>query len=286
VSPLHAGESLRSLVEKHPGEILGKGARSGRFPLLIKLLDAKDDLSVQVHPSDADLRSAGRRGSGKTEAWIILAAERGARIVHGLGDGVDRDAFFRRMVSLGGKALPRAEVETHFGWRAVRPGQVIFVPAGTIHAVGRGITLLEVQQTSDVTYRIYDWGRSESSGARRELHLAEARAVASPGPVPCPFATLHVPASPGATELIGCEHFRMELVALGPGLPHLDATTGGATFHVLAGLEGSAVCSSAGHDPVTLRPGAFALLPAALGDYTLRADESSKVLRVLPGREA
>ncbi|MBI4602945.1 MAG: class I mannose-6-phosphate isomerase [Planctomycetes bacterium] len=287
----YRGQSLRDLLEGWPEEILGEsapgeGRAAARFPLLLKLLHAREDLSVQVHPSDADLRREGKAGRGKSEAWVILEAAEGARIACGLAPGVDRAAFFRRMREVGGGNLAPGEEASLLRWASVAPGDVVLVPAGTVHAVGGGIVLLEVQQTSDITYRIHDWGRPGKGGRPRELHLDEAERVAPAAPVPCPHASLEgAPEGRRFSPVLDAEHFSVEALALGPGTlagrAH-RATTAEAdrpAFHILAGLEGAAACRGPCGEEVLLRPGRFALLPAALGDYALSADARARVLR-------
>jgi mannose-6-phosphate isomerase class I len=293
----YAGTSLRTLLERHAESILGKRgapvhpAGGPQFPLLIKLLDAKQDLSVQVHPSDGDLRSSGSPGSGKTEAWIILDAQKKSRILHGLPAKASKAALYDRMEELRGRALPDAEAKRLFREVAVERGDVVFVPAGTIHAVGKEILLLEIQQTSDITYRIYDWGRAGTDGKPRDLHLSQAKSVSDAEPVPCPFARLSgAPAMEGFGRLVDCAHFRIEAATVAPRGPagELRSNTfgpAGPEFHILAGFEGRALCAPSRGEPVELVPESFALLPAALGDYTLTAvgTEPARVLRFLAG---
>jgi mannose-6-phosphate isomerase len=287
----HRGVSLRDLLRSHGAAVLGEAPRGpgSRLPL-IKLLDARADLSVQVHPSGADLAAAGVAGGvGKTETWVILEAEPGARVVLGIPGDVGRDAFYDRMSALGGGPLPRREEETLLRWEPVAAGDVIHVPAGTIHSVGRGILLLEVQEPSDITYRIYDWGRRQAAAERpRELHLAEARAVAVAPPVPCPFTRIEEAARPGRfAPLVVCEFYRLELLRLASGVAgagEVRASTRGdgpAGYHVLVGLEGQATYATAAGDRLEIRPGTFALVPAVLGEYTLAtASEQATVLRI------
>ncbi len=294
----YRGQSLRELMAAHAEAICGATHGPPRrpdgglqFPLLLKLLDARQSLSVQVHPSDADLERGGLEGSGKTEAWVILEADPGARIVHGLAPGIERVSVLARLEALQGRVLPGRELESIFRWLPVERGDVIFVPAGTIHAVGGGILLLEVQQTSDITYRIYDHGRPGADGKPRDLHLREAREVADPPAVPCPFA--RVPrglaeggAAGGILPLVSCDKFRVEAVTLGGGAAGPARLTtrekGASSFQVLAGFEGSAVYRGPGGGELEIRPGVFTLLPAALGEYTLAAGSGeATVLRFL-----
>jgi len=270
------GLDLHALVAAHPEAVLGR--RGAEFPLLLKTIDASDWLSVQLHPAGAPgevgARDGGPAPRKKTEAWIILDAPPGARIIYGLADGVERERFFDTALSGAGE-----RIQTLLGWREVRAGDVVFLPPGTIHAIGPGILLLEVQENSDTTYRIYDWDRPGLDGRPRGLHLAEARSVAPPsGPIPCPYVRLEPPGQDhrgGAeTPLIDCEPFRIDALRLPAGRPHRGSTGRGeeSRFLVLGGFAGSAVVSAGEGEPgVEVRRGEFLLLPAALGDFTVTA---------------
>lgn len=163
----HAGKPLSKMVELW-GEAL-TGSSDGGFPLLLKLLDTQTALSVQVHPGDA--YAAEHEGkSGKSEAWIILNAEPGARIVYGVETGGED---LRSIVSKG-------NIEESLCWKNVIPGDVYYIPDGMIHALGEGILCYEIQQSSDVTYRFWDWDRVDADGNPRELHVEKALEVCRP----------------------------------------------------------------------------------------------------------
>jgi mannose-6-phosphate isomerase len=169
------------------------------FPLLVKMLFPDEKLSVQVHPDDDQARSLGL-GRGKTECWYVLEAEPGARVACGLQPGVT--------VADVEQAVADASLESLLLWLPAAPGDMIFVDAGTVHAIGPGVTLLEVQQTSDITYRLYDYGRP------RELHLDQGLAV-----VKTETAAGHVEPRqmPGFTRLIESEYFVVDRYHLAPG---------------------------------------------------------------------
>ncbi len=170
------------------------------FPLLIKLLDEKDRLSVQVHPNDAAARALEGLPHGKSEGWVVLHAAPGAQVACGLLRELSEE-------ELRARALTGA-IEEDLAWRPVRAGDVIDVPAGTIHAIDGGVILYEVQQPCDVTYRLYDWGRP------RPLHVEQAVAVARRAParpVPPPIA-----GRCGAEQLLATEHFVVDRVVVGP----------------------------------------------------------------------
>ncbi|MDO4865172.1 MAG: class I mannose-6-phosphate isomerase [Clostridia bacterium] len=163
----HAGKSLCRMVELWGEELTGTSG--GRFPLLLKLLDTLLPLSVQVHPGDASTVS-GERVVGKTEAWIILNAEPGARIVY----GVETNGEPLKQI------IDEGRLEECLRWRTVRPGDVYYVPDGMVHALGEGILCYEIQQTSDITYRLWDWGRVDKNGNSRPLHVEKALEVCRP----------------------------------------------------------------------------------------------------------
>lgn len=161
-----AGTTLRDLVRGRPAELFGRGrADTVQFPLLVKILDAREHLSVQVHPDDA-LGKELVGDNGKTEAWVVLAAEPGALIYAGLKPGVSREDLERGIAS--------GEVEPLLHRFEPKPGDCVLVEAGTVHAIGAGVLLAEVQQMSDATFRVFDWNRVDAQGKPRELHVEQA----------------------------------------------------------------------------------------------------------------
>ena len=160
-----AGNTLPELIEKYGERLTGKGF-AHPFPLLLKLLDAKDTLSVQVHPND-DYAARVEGKLGKTEAWHILFAAPGAELVYGVKAGTDKESLLK--ASQAGAA-----VEGLLRRVKVRAGETYYIPAGMVHAIGAGIVLYEIQQSSDVTYRFYDWERKDKNGNKRELHIQKA----------------------------------------------------------------------------------------------------------------
>jgi mannose-6-phosphate isomerase len=169
-SRAESGEGLHELLHAYGEKLQGTDVK-GPFPLLLKLLDAKDVLSVQVHPGD-EYAAAHEDGKlGKTEAWVILQADPGAELVYGLVPNVTREELEKA-------AREGAAVEKYLRRVKVKAGDVCFIPAGCIHAIGAGIVLYEIQQSSDVTYRFYDWDRTDASGQKRALHIRQAVDVA------------------------------------------------------------------------------------------------------------
>ncbi len=258
----HRGRSLRSLMLSCKAELLGKArpAAGGAFPVLVKLLDASEVLSVQVHPDDEVARRLGDGETGKTEAWYILSAEPGSRIWLGLKPGVDRAAFEREA---GGPGV----VDLLLTYE-VSPGQLYFVPSGTVHAIGAGITLAEVQQNSDVTYRVYDWGRVGLDGQPRATHLEQTlESVSYERPWVGP-----VEAGPGAcgrAELLECEHFALASLVIGG---RCDGDTAGRSLAYLA-THGSGRLTVRGVAGAwRIRPGDTWLLPAAVGAHRIERE--------------
>ncbi|MCA9246653.1 MAG: class I mannose-6-phosphate isomerase, partial [Planctomycetales bacterium] len=158
-----AGKTLGHLVAEHNDELFGRHAPLDQFPLLFKLLDAQKTLSVQVHPDDARAARLDPPDRGKTEAWVILDAEPGSVIYAGLKRGFDHAAL-QREVARGTTELCLHQLEA-------KPGDCVFIPAGTVHALGAGLLVAEIQQSSDTTYRLYDWNRVDADGNARELHI-------------------------------------------------------------------------------------------------------------------
>lgn len=198
-----SGWTLQRLVRECSADLLGQDSHLIEFPLLIKYLDACDRLSLQVHPTDTQAKCFLPGENGKTEAWVILEVAPSSKIFAGLRSGVTRDDLQR--------ALDRGQIEGCLHSFAAEPGQCVFVPAGTIHAIDAGILLAEVQQSSDITFRLHDWGRLGTDGRPRPIHVREAldcidftRGPVSPiVPHPVPLAT-HV-----AEDLVACPYFVM-----------------------------------------------------------------------------
>jgi mannose-6-phosphate isomerase len=267
------GVSLRELVRGRGAELLGpalaKGS-GGQFPLLVKMLDAHQVLSVQVHPDD----DRGRRlaaDNGKTEAWVILHAEPGSLIYAGLRRGVTRDDL--------AAAMRNGTVEPLLHRFEPQPGDCILIPAGTVHAIGAGVVLAEIQQMSDATFRIYDWGRTGHDGRPRKLHPDEALESTDfdAGPVD-PVASRPEPIAGGTREdLVRCPYFALERLRLDAGASGGVPVGGPERFTILVGLEGSAEVRHGGK-ATPLGYGQTLLLPAALGACTLVPRGGASVL--------
>jgi len=162
------GLTLCALLQTHGQQIIGKDyEKENKFPLLIKIIDAKEDLSVQVHPDDAYANRIENGELGKSEAWVVMEAEEDARLIIGLKKGTTKEAFI--------EALKDNQLEKVLNEIKVQPGDVFSIPSGLIHAIGKGILLAEVQQNSDTTYRVYDWNRIGLDGQSRDLHINKSK---------------------------------------------------------------------------------------------------------------
>ena len=268
------GRPLRGLMLSERKALLGRSKASveDAFPLLVKLLDANRDLSVQVHP---DLRRAQLFGAGaepKDEFWHILDAREGARIYLGLKPGVDATTF---------AALAHSpDVVDLLQEFPVHRGESVLVPAGTVHSIGAGITLFEVQQNSDTTYRIYDWGRMGLDGEPRECHLDKAlQAIDYETPVMGPFTSDAEGDGVNArTLLVDWPQFSVEHLTLHAQLDH-DTAGRAWTYLVLSGSGQLALEEVPGE--WTVQRGETWLLPASLGRYHFHSpDGNFQVLRV------
>lgn len=260
---------LHSLVSEHPTELLGRQAGIRQFPLLIKFLDAHDRLSVQVHPDDQQACKYVPEELGKTEAWVILAAEPGSVVYAGLKPGINehalRDALIAGTVE---ECLHREEVAT---------GDCLFIPAGTVHAIGEGILLAEVQQSSDVTFRLFDWNRAGADGKPRPLHVDQSLACINwrCGPVhkvnPVTDATGDHPAE----DLVNCPYFSIRRHKV------VEPATivGDDRCHILIGLEGSTKCRG-GDAEEALACGETLLIPASALPLQLTPESPSTLLEV------
>lgn len=262
-----AGTPLGELVRTRGRELFGRSAAGGEFPLLFKFLDAHRVLSVQVHPDDARAARLDPPDRGKTEAWYVVAAEPGSLIYAGLREGVDQAALAAAI-----RAGTSAEV-LHAFEPAV--GDCIFIPAGTVHAIGAGLLVAEIQQSSDVTYRLFDWNRTGPDGRPRPLHIeAGVEAVSRLGPVG-PVRG-EPTADPAVRRLVDCEFFILDEVWPDAAW-QADAAR---RCQFLAVLTGGIHLPHHWSLP-PLGPGACLLLPASAGPQDLTADAATRLLRVI-----
>ena len=264
-----AGKDLRWLMENHAADLLGEAkSQRGRFPLLIKILDAQDKLSLQVHPPST--RAAELGGEPKTEMWYIAEAVPGAELYVGLKRGVSRVEFERK--------IKTGTVADCFHRVPVRPGDAMFLPSGRVHAIGAGLVIFEIQQNSDTTYRVFDWNRLGLDGKPRELHVPQSLASIDfddfePSLLSRDFV------QQGAQQvrpLVRDPLFTVEAHQAGAGV---DAPLRPGKMHIIAVLTGQMQVGSR-QATVALVPGQFCLVPASLASAALRTETPATFLRI------
>lgn len=257
----HGGSSLLELCQSHHGDLFGKASNHGhRFPLLIKLLDCRDLLSIQTHPSDDLAQQLANETFGKTEAWIILEAEEGATIYAGFQPGITRAEVEKRLADETLEEILHAFTP--------RPGDCLFLPAGTVHAVGGGVLMAEVQQASDATFRLYDWKRPGPDGKPRTLHVEQALQAINweqAGPVhPIrPERTTRSANSHREQHLVRCPYFSLDRIVLQEA--YQQSAPGRLSIWMV--LHGSAGLQAASYQKNFVE-GQTVLIPASSPDFT------------------
>jgi mannose-6-phosphate isomerase len=264
------GNNIEELAEIYMGELLGDKVYEQfgvEFPLLIKFIDATDTLSVQVHPDDA-VAAERHNAYGKTEMWVVLAAEPGAGLYMGFKERLTAQAFYAHTQK---GTLPEV-----LNFEQVAPGDVFFIPAGRIHAIGKGVLLAEIQQTSDITYRVYDWGREYNPATARDMHIDLAIDVIDFAPANR-YKTSYAPQLNAPVNVAGCPYFTTNLLELDraverPLLPR-------DSFVIYICLDGTVSLSCKGAQE-TVTKGETLLVPAAIADIRLEPAIGAKLLEV------
>jgi len=271
-----AGKTLADLSRQYGQALVGEAARDPeRFPLLVKFLFPHEKLSVQVHPDDAQAQCTGQPW-GKTECWYVAAAKPGSQVAMGLNPGVTREEFAR--------SIEENRAEELLRWIDIYPGEMIYVAGGTVHTLGPGSILVETQQQSDCTYRLYDYGRP------RELHLKHGLAavkekVASGKvvrPAPSPLNATKNSRSP----MVAAPYFVVDRLDLRE--PQTFSTIDEnkrSSVQILVAVEGCGILEAPGMEPVTLAKGDAAVVPASLREFGVRPQWSVEILKsYVPGR--
>ncbi|MDE6445317.1 MAG: class I mannose-6-phosphate isomerase [Alistipes sp.] len=264
-----AGMTLAGLIARDGAALLGRRnfERFGsEFPLLVKFIDARQDLSIQVHPDDR-LAWERHRSKGKTEMWYVVAADEGAHL---------RSGFAKEVTPAQYEASVADDTITDLlADYAVRPGDVFFLPAGRVHSIGAGSFIAEIQQTSDITYRIYDFNRRDARGNTRELHTEQAKGAIDYTVLP-DYRTRYEAAQNRPVELVACPYFTTTLYDLTEPLPlDLSATD---SFVVVICLEGRGSVTDSSGTTLPLRQGETLLIPAATASLTLTPEQGLKLL--------
>jgi mannose-6-phosphate isomerase len=252
-----AGRTLGELCREFGADLVGEAAsQPDRFPMLIKFLFPREKLSVQVHPDDEMARSMGQP-CGKTECWYVLSAEPGAQVGVGLKPGVTKNQFAEAI--MGGNA------EQLLNWIDIRPGELIYVEAGTVHAIGPGSILVETQQNSDTTFRLYDYGRPRELHvdmglrATKEHHSAKRVTRAQDDAI---------------SELLAADCFRLLYCAVDDdGVEFGENNEGARSVEIVTALSGEGVIEVEGSLPVRFRVGEAVVVPAIIKGFSIRAAE-------------
>lgn len=273
-----AGKTLSDVIASHGASLLGEKTHTqitsdsvppqlrGRFPLLLKFLDAKRDLSVQVHPDDSIGATLETPDFGKTEAWYIVDAEPGAKIYAGLKSGITAEDF-RSAIEQG-----RAAEALHSF--AASAGDCVFIRAGTVHAIGAGLMVCEIQQASDTTFRLFDWNRLDDQGNSRPLHIEQGIAATdfSIGPVD---PQQPQQANSNNQQLIDCDKFQLNR-------QRIDDTAqigGDGKFHIVAVIEGEIEIENDPSDKA-MAIGSSALIPADSKSLAITANTPATILEI------
>ncbi len=271
-----AGQTLAAITASHPAQLLSANISSAdpasppEFPLLIKLLFPADKLSVQVHPDDAHAQAMGQP-RGKTECWYVLSAEPGAHIALGFNPALKPEQLTPASIRA---AIAAGTLEDLLHWLPVAPGDMVFVDAGTVHAIGPGMVLLETQQTSDITFRMYDYGRP------RELHIDDALRVMKMHTATGKVAPQKLRATSGLefTRLIQQRYFTVDRYDLAAGSKVIIPTD---KVGCLVTLTGAAAVIGGPAGAVDALPGHAIILPAITGDITVASTTGAAFVHCL-----
>ena len=263
-----AGTSLKSLMELHTTDLLGhKNFQQfgTKFPLLIKFIDAKSDLSVQLHPNDA-LAKARHNSFGKTEMWYVVQADPDSNLIVGFNQPMTKELYL--------KHLEAKTLESILNFDTVEAGDTYFIEVGRIHAIGAGVLLAEIQQTSDVTYRVYDWDRVDSKGNHRELHN-DIALEAFDFDMPDNYRVNYSRDAQTSTELVSCPYFTTNVLEVKTSLL---VENNHDSFMIYMCVEGSAIVKIEGHQ-TEFSKGETVLIPAGIKTFSISANHA-KLLEV------
>lgn len=262
------GESLAVLLEQYGAELVGEKVYKhfgNIFPLLVKFIDANEDLSIQVHPDD-ELAKKRHNSFGKTEMWYIIESDPGSTLIAGFNKETNQEEYVEKLNS--GKLMDILNRET------AKEGDVFFLPAGRVHTIGAGLLLAEIQQTSDVTYRIYDFDRVDDKGNKRELHTEEALAAIDYKHYP-EYKTGYIPAKDETVELVSCPYFTTNVLDATEGISKDYSNLDSFVIHVC--LAGAYTIKYNG-ESYPVKMGECILLPKTIDKVELETESGFKIL--------
>lgn len=265
------GRDLKELIQEYKGALVGDAIYEdfgNKFPLLIKFIDAKEALSIQLHPHD-DLAKKRHNSFGKTEMWYVMQADEKANLIVGFQNDSNKEEYLEHLDNKS--LLDILNVDE------VQKGDVYFIPTGRVHAIGAGVMLAEIQQTSDITYRVYDWDRQDAAGNYRELHTEEAidaidyKAQSS-------YKTDYRKTQNQSSEIISCPYFTTNVLPVEGTLTinHDDKSS----FVIYLCVEGKVQFSAGDKISESLQMGETLLVPASLKDFTIESSGNSELLEV------
>ncbi|HHW56977.1 MAG TPA: class I mannose-6-phosphate isomerase [Clostridia bacterium] len=259
------GEKLSDIANKFSKDLYGVDKKYARFPLLIKIIDAQDRLSVQVHPDDEYAYKYENGDSGKTEMWYIIDAKPGAKLVCGLKEGTTKEDFKR--------LLKEERLEECLKEVEVNPGDVVYIPSGMVHAIGEEILICEIQQNSDLTYRVYDYNRVDEFGRKRELHIEKALDVIDFNLKTDKIVPVFEEIEGGRiADVVKSPYFQVSIIEINKEVK----TDTQNKFNTLTGVKGNCEIDYY-RGVIDLKAGETVLIPAAISSYTIKGN--CKVLK-------
>lgn len=265
------GNNLEELIEIYMGDLVGEKIYDQfglNFPLLIKFIDANDDLSIQVHPDDQTAKER-HNSFGKTEMWYVIDADKKANLISGFNRDTSKEEYTDK--------LHKGQIRELMNFEEVSEGDVFFIPAGRVHAICSGILLAEIQQSSDITYRIYDWDRKDSSGNSRELHTEEAIDVID-FEYHKDYKTSYPRKTNESVTIGDCKYFTTNLLEFDKrvekDMNHIDS------FVIYMCTGGNVSILTPGNKGVEMKKGETVLLPAEIKNVILMPQEKSQLLEV------
>ena len=260
-----AGKNLTQLMEEYKGKLVGEENYKrfqGKFPLLIKFIDAKQDLSIQVHPGD-ELARKRHNSFGKNEMWYVVSADKGAKLISGFSEQITAKEYKERVYNgTFAEVLQTCDV---------KPGDVFYVPAGRVHGIGAGAFVAEIQQTSDITYRIFDYNRKDAEGKSRELHTTQAIEAINFADVQDDFRTEYDHLKNEPVELVASPYFTTSIYDMTEEITcdysELDS------FVIFICVEGACHITDDSQNEIAVRAGETVLLPAVVQEVTIVPEE-------------
>lgn len=265
------GLSLQELISKFKGELVGEKVYQQfgeKFPLLIKFIDAKTALSIQLHPNDV-LAKKRHNSFGKTEMWYVMQADENANLIVGFKEGVSSEKYLQYLKSKSLLDILNVDI--------VNNGDVYFIPTGRVHAIGAGVLLAEIQQTSDITYRIYDWDRVDADGNERDLHTEEA-IDAIDYKAQKNYQTVYSKAQNESTQIVSCPYFTTNIIPVKGEVKvnHQDKDS----FVIYMCVSGEVNFNYGNQQSVKLTAGETVLIPATLKEFEIKAEVQSELLEI------